>query len=409
MLAILTTHPIQYQVPIWQELARRGNVPFEVWYLTDFGVEPSRDREFGHTFSWDIDTLAGYPCRLLSTVKGATPASFWKCRLNESLFKRMKASETTALWIQGWQVAAYWQAVHAKKAAGVEVWLRGESNGLAPQPLWKHGLKRAQLGWLFGNVDRFFYIGSGNRRLYQSFGVTDNQLYSAPYAVDNDRFKQQAATLRPQRSELRRKYGIPEDAFCVLFCGKFIAKKRPADVVLAAQQLIRNKLIPKVHLLFVGAGQLGHALRASCKVQFDAEVQVVHNCDRDAPNASFTGFLNQTEISQAYVSADCLVLPSDYGETWGLVVNEALASSMPCIVSDACGCAEELAGPERTFRMAHVSDLAAKLMTLATSTAMLVAPPSIDATVDSVIAAYRESARTTVRSHRLAHEHEYHH
>ena len=66
------------------------------------------------------------------------------------------------------------------------------------------------------------------------------------------------------------------------------------------------------------------------------------------PDASFTGFLNQKEISKAYVVADCLVLPSDYRETWGLVVNEAMASGLPCIVSDACGCAEDLALPIRS-------------------------------------------------------------
>ena len=64
MLAILTTHPIQYQVPLWQALARDGRVPFEVWYLTDHGTRRSRDREFGQTFAWDIDTLSGYTHRL---------------------------------------------------------------------------------------------------------------------------------------------------------------------------------------------------------------------------------------------------------------------------------------------------------------------------------------------------------
>jgi glycosyltransferase involved in cell wall biosynthesis len=58
--------------------------------------------------------------------------------------------------------------------------------------------------------------------------------------------------------------------------------------------------------------------------------------------ASFTGFLNQTRVSEAYIAADCLVLPSDYGETWGLVVNEAMASGLPCIISNRCGSAEDL-------------------------------------------------------------------
>jgi len=128
MLAILTTHPIQYQTPIWQALAADGRVPFEVWYLTDFGMSPSLDREFGATFRWDIETLSGYPHRLLSVVSGAAPTDFWKCRLKERLRERLRNDGVKAVWIQGWQVAAYWQAVREAKAAGAKVWLRAESN-----------------------------------------------------------------------------------------------------------------------------------------------------------------------------------------------------------------------------------------------------------------------------------------
>src|SRR2546428_3955494 len=98
MLAILTTHPIQYQVPLWQALARDGRVPFEVWYLTDHGTRSSLDREFGQTFAWDIDTQSGYPHRFLNVSERAGPSSFWKCRLRERLRERLRASNVSALW-----------------------------------------------------------------------------------------------------------------------------------------------------------------------------------------------------------------------------------------------------------------------------------------------------------------------
>jgi len=55
----------------------------------------------------------------------------------------------------------------------------------------------------------------------------------------------------------------------------------------------------------------------------------------------FLPFQDQDVLCQFYGTADCLVLPS-YGETWGLVVNEAMASRLPVIVSRECGCAETL-------------------------------------------------------------------
>src|SRR6185369_6595837 len=110
----------QYQVPVWQALARDGRVPFEVWYCTGHGHRVSYDREFGQTFAWDLDLLSGYPYRFLDVPSTATPSSFWRCRLNEPLADRLRASGATALWIQGWQVAAYWQAATQARRAGVE-------------------------------------------------------------------------------------------------------------------------------------------------------------------------------------------------------------------------------------------------------------------------------------------------
>jgi len=401
MLAIVTTHPIQYQVPLWRALAKHGRIPFEVWYLTNFGIQPSLDLEFGKTFSWDIETLAGYPYRFIETAEGATPVSFWKCRLRERLRDRVHESGAKAVWIQGWQVAAYWQAAWAAKAAGAEVWLRAESNDLAASQWWKRPFKQLALGHLFARVDRFLYIGTANKRLYQGFGISESQLYAAPYAVDNARFARQAAALRAQRVELRRRWGIRDDAFCVLFCGKFVEKKRPMDLIRAARLLKQDGRLTTIHLLFVGAGELGPALRAACDVVFDAERPAGLDLPRrksiaasdGSPVASFAGFLNQTEISRAYVAADCLVLPSDHGETWGLVVNEALASGLPCLVSNACGCAEDIAGEQLSFPMGDENTLAAKLAELCFSeTARQSVPlPSMEESVTAVTSAYLDT------------------
>jgi glycosyltransferase involved in cell wall biosynthesis len=349
MLAILSTHPIQYQVPVWQALAKDGTVPFEVWYLSDQGTQPSFDTQFGKTFAWDLDTLSGYKYQFIQPDQQRAMNRFGGLRLTAPLRKMCQDRGVSALWIQGWQVAAYWQAVWQMYAIGIPVWLRGESNDLAAMPpAWKKFSKHLLLSQLFSRIKNFLYIGQANRRLYKRFGVCDEQLHPAPYCVDNNRFSQQAESLRPQRTTIRRAWNIPDDAFCVLFAGKFIPKKRPLDLITAARDPRLSKL--PVHLLFVGSGELGPGLRRNCRVVFDAETESVTQLDSrndsvDAPRASFVGFLNQTEISKAYVAADCLVLPSDHGETWGLVVNEAMASGLPCIVSDACGCSEDLISP----------------------------------------------------------------
>lgn len=371
MLAILTTHPIQYQVPLWQALARDGAVPFEVWYLSAHGVRPSYDVQFGKSFAWDLDTLAGYPARFLQTNADADVARFNRVRLAASLGPLLAEKHVAALWVQGWQVRAYWQSVWQAHAARVPVWLRGESNDLRPTPSWKRQARSYLHARLFGRVRNFLYIGQANRRLYESHGVRAEQLHPAPYCVDNERFARQAAELRAQRAAIRRAWRIPADALCLLFAGKFIPKKRPLDLIAAARDARLQNTSRPVHLLFVGSGELGERLRAACHVVYDADANgpraVGATNDDGRPFASFTGFLNQTEISKAYVAADCLVLPSDYQETWGLVVNEALASGLPCVVSDACGCGEDLIAPLNPalrFRLGDTAALADSILAL---------------------------------------------
>ena len=128
------------------------------------------------------------------------------------------------------------------------------------------------------------------------------------------------------------------------------------------------------------------------------------------PPASFVGFLNQTEISRAYVAADCLVLPSDHGETWGLVVNEALASGLPCLVSDACGCAEDLAGDEFSFPMGNLNVLADKLarfhsITPSGPTQVL---PSVDDSVSAIMSAYFDLLKAKSESTPISESSAYH-
>ena len=360
MLVIFTTHPIQYQVPLWQALAADGRVPFEVWYFTHHALTVSHDPQFGKAFAWDLPLLEGYPHRLLPVRPHATPASFWGCQATAPLGPMLREAGAKTVWVQGWQVSGYWQAVWAARKIGCEVWLRGESNDLGSTAWWKRPLKAIALKQLFGRVDRFLTIGTANTRLYSRFGVPASHMYPAPYAVDNARFAMQAANLRGQRTEIRKLWGIAEGDFCVMFCGKFIAKKRPQDLIAAATQLVKSGC--RLHLLLVGAGEQGNALREACQVLYDADKPTVPIKVQPAisPPATFAGFLNQTEISRAYVAADCMVLPSDHGETWGLVVNEAMASGVPCVISDKCGSAEDLGAipPNLVFRCGDINGLA---------------------------------------------------
>jgi glycosyltransferase involved in cell wall biosynthesis len=53
-------------------------------------------------------------------------------------------------------------------------------------------------------------------------------------------------------------------------------------------------------------------------------------------------FQNQAQMPLVYRLGDVFVLPSSFGETWGLAANEALACGRPVLLSDHVGCAADV-------------------------------------------------------------------
>jgi len=120
---------------------------------------------------------------------------------------------------------------------------------------------------------------------------------------------------------------LNKDQTVILFTGKLIEKKHPFDLLKAYQRAANNS--SKVALVFVGDGALRPELEKYAK-------------EHNLKNVHFVGFKNQTELPKYYTLADIFILPSGLGETWGLVVNEAMCFGLPIIVSDLVGCGPDL-------------------------------------------------------------------
>ena len=139
--------------------------------------------------------------------------------------------------------------------------MRGDTNTRSNAGGIKQDLKRIVLRRLLKRVDHFLCVGEANRQFYLRQGVCEDQLASAPHCVDNSRFAAQADAMRSERDALRKRWEIPASAFCVLFCGKLVEKKRPLDLVEAVKRLNGTAAGKPVHVLFAGAGELEAALR----------------------------------------------------------------------------------------------------------------------------------------------------
>ena len=172
-------------------------------------------------------------------------------------------------------------------------------------------------------------MGQANKRYFLWAGLDEDQLIYAPHAVDNDFFMKDDESRHQQALEIRRSLSIPDDAFVFLFVGKLEPKKQPLELASAFRQLLLSEPNVNGHILFVGAGILFEQLALE---------------NRDCPQVHLAGFVNQSQMPIYYRVGNCLCLPSrGPGETWGLAVNEFLASTNgSLILSDRVGCAEDM-------------------------------------------------------------------
>lgn len=342
-LGIVASHPVQYQVPWYRALAAREELDLTVYYA----LLPTPDQQgvgFGMDFAWDVPLMDGYRwVALPNTARSPSLRGFFASR-TPAVEAVLERDRPEAVIVSGWQSLSLLQAIRACGRLGIPCMVRGESSALRRRPWWTRAFHRR----LLPRFDACLAIGEANRRFYRRNGVPPDRIFTVPYFVDDRRFLEQAARLSAERESIRRDWGISETDVCFLFAGKLVAKKRVMDLLWACD--IARKSEPSVRLLLVGSGE--QLMEAKRFVR-----------ERGMPVA-FAGFLNQSEMSRAYVAADCLVLPSDYGETWGLVVNEALLHGLPAIVSDRVGCGPDLIDDGVTGRIFPFGDVEALARTL---------------------------------------------
>jgi glycosyltransferase involved in cell wall biosynthesis len=345
-IGFLVSHPIQYYAPIFRELARRSDLTVFFAHRQDAAGQGKAG--YGVAFDWDVDLLSGYESRFLKNVaRVPSTQTFAGCNTPE-IAEIITEGRFDAFVVPGWSLRSYWQAVRACRRARVPVMVRGDSQ-LAGQRGGAVGkVKGVVFPHMLKQFDACLYVGQRNREYLQHYGVASSRLFFSPHCVDNDAFGRASDAARGAgggRAGGRRRH--------VLFVGRLVDSKRPMDVVQAVARLTSSG--QPVDLVIAGAGELqGRMEEAARAAGLDAQ---------------FLGFVNQSRLPSVYASSDVVVLPSIAIETWGLVVNEAMACGVPAVVSDAVGCGPDLIQPGATGAVAPLGDVPA----LATSIASVLA------------------------------------
>jgi glycosyltransferase involved in cell wall biosynthesis len=340
-LALLTSHPIQYQAPWFRFLAENGFSGLRVFYLWDGGVSSRFDPGFGRTVKWDIPLLEGYEFEFVPN-RARRPGTDTRFGLNNpELGPRLANFGPDAVLFLGYNYLSYYRVLFSRLHRMVPLLFRGDSHRLVPEHGLRSGLRRQWIRFVFRRFAAFLFVGLANKDYFRLHGIPEARLFFSPHSVDNQRFFAQAETAVRQAADWRASLGISPAELVVLFAGKFERKKRPRDLAAA----FRRADLPGTRLLMVGSGEEENELRADAA---------------GGPRILFAPFQNQTEMPRTYAAADLFVLPSfGRGETWGLAVNEAMCLGRPIIVSSHVGCAQDLVQSGRNGLVFPAGDIPA--------------------------------------------------
>jgi len=270
--------------------------------------------------------------------------------------------------IPGWHDRCSLAALQFCTARGIPVVVMSESTAWDDERTWwKEALKRrvvnlGSAGLVGGRVHADY--------LYQ-LGMAREHIFLGYDAVDNAHFATGAAKWQRLKAEARKQYGLPERYF--LASARFVEKKNLARLIEAYATYRKLALTPPKSnaqpsttpwsLVLLGDGPLRSTLNSQLStLNLNGHVLL-------------PGFKQYDELPVYYGLASAFVHASTI-EQWGLVVNEAMASGLPVLVSNRCGCAADLVQEGVngfTFEPLDVENLAQLMLKLSTLNTQLAA------------------------------------
>ncbi len=230
--------------------------------------------------------------------------------------------------IPGWSERAALAALNWCVATGTPAILMGDSHGKVYRRVWWKETVKRRIVPLFRSA---LVAGQRSVDYVISLGMPRERIFTGYDVVDNQHFINGAESSRQKADIVREQLGLPRDYFLTI--SRFVTKppdRKNLNTFIQAYARYHQRAGTRVwKLVLVGDGPL--------------KSKILHL--RDQLNLGdalvLPGFLQYGELPAYYGLANAFILAS-ISETWGLVVNEAMAAGLPVIVSERCGCAPDL-------------------------------------------------------------------
>ena len=333
-------------------MAKHSSYSIKVFYTLGANTNSIVDNGFGTIENWKIDLLSGYDYEFIENISSYPSSLKYNGIKNPSLITKIKEYNPDSIVVYGWKHQGHFSVLNYFQGK-IPIVFRGDSTTLDDSSGFslRSYFRFIFLQWIYRKVDYVLSPGSASDQYFLKSGLKQNQIIRAEHAVDNERFMSMTKIEEEQLFELSSSLFIKPNEIIFLFAGKFIDKKNPLLLIDAFVELKKQR--EDVRLLMVGNGILEEKIKQS----------INHLPLSIASSITLLPFQDQHQIKLLYRVANVFVLPS-VSETWGLSVNEALASGTPVIVSDKCGSSKDLVKNEvngLVFKSGDSQDLLHKM------------------------------------------------
>lgn len=339
-LAIVSTHPIQYNAPWFRMLAAKKSIELKVFYTWEQAKGSAKyDPGFGRIVEWDLPLLDGYEYTFVKNISNDPGSHHFKGVDNPTLNDEIKKWGAEAVLVFGWAFKSHLKCIRYFKGK-IPVLFRGDSTLLDETGGWRKILRRLFLRYVYSFIDYALYVGDNNKAYFLAHGVKQQQLVFVPHAIDNKRFSADEEQYRAEAEEWKEKLGISKEDFVILFAGKLEPKKDPF-FILELCKVLQDK---RLKFVIVGNGKLEQELK-----------------DKNKDNrVLFLDFQNQGQMPVVYRLGNVFVLPSrGPNETWGLAINEAIACGNYIITTTKVGGAVNMVSSKKNGLIIEPGDVEA--------------------------------------------------
>jgi len=328
-LVLITEIIAPYRIPVFNSLASRADIELQVIFLSETDPSLRQWLVYKDEICFSYEVLPAFRRRLGN----------YNLLINRDVEAALRRARPQVILCGGYNYLASWQAQRwaGKQRVPFLLWLESTAADRRSRSAVVEALKRRFLA----RCQAFVVPGKASKSYLQHFAVSDGSIFVAPNAVDNAFFLEHAARARAGCEALRAKLNLPDRYF--LYAGRLVRAKGVFEL-LDAYVKLDAALRSAIGLVFVGDGPARSKL-----MELAVHVQ---------PGiVQFAGFVQRAGLADFYTLADALVFPT-HSDTWGFVVNEAMACGLPVIASEVAGCVADLVEDQATGLVVPASDVA---------------------------------------------------